>query len=84
MDPTADLLKPLAEVMKQFRELSFFSEGGRKGVLGTRVEQVILSLEKRRDDGYDGPGDDIRRVINDLRQILRVPIQSNSHRSTYW
>ena len=83
MELTADLLEPLAEVTKQFRELTLFTEGGRKGVLG-RVEQVISSLEKRRDDGYDGPGDNIRRIINDLRQTLRVPIQSNSRRSTYW
>jgi len=79
---TPDLLEPLAEVTKQFRALLFFTEGGRKGVLG-RVEQVISSLEKRRDDGYDGPGDDFRRIINDLRQTLRVPMQSNSRRSTY-
>ena len=83
MELTADLLEPLAEVTKQFKELSFFTEGGRKGVLG-RVEQVISSLEKRRDDGYDGPGDVTRSIINDLRQTLRVPMQSNSRRSTYW
>ena len=40
MELTADLLEPLAEVTKKFRELSFFTEGGRKAVLG-RVEQVI-------------------------------------------
>ena len=82
MELTADLLEPLAEVTKQFRELTLFTEGGRKGVLGS-VERVISSLEKRRDDGYDGPGDNIRRIINDLRQTLRVPMQSNSRRSTY-
>jgi len=80
---TADLLEPLAEVTKQFRELLFFTEGGRKGVLGM-VERVIPGLEERRDGGYSGPGDDIRRIIDDLRQTLRVPIQSNSRRSTYW
>ena len=83
MDLTADLLEPLAEVTGKFRELSIFTEGGRKAVLG-RVEGVLSSLERRRDDGYDGPGDGIRRIIKDLRQILRVPIQSNSRRSTYW
>ena len=83
MELTADLLEPLAEVTKQFRELSFFTEGGRKGVLG-RVERVILGLEERRDGGYSGPGDDIRRIIDDLRKTLRVPIQSNSRQSTYW
>jgi len=83
MDLTADLLEPLAEVTRKFWELSLFTEGGRRAVLG-RVEVVISSLERRRDDGYDGPGDDIRRIINDLRQILRVPIQPNSRRSTYW
>ena len=83
IDLTTDLLEPLAEVTKQFRELSFFTEGGRKGVLG-RVEQVISSLEKRLDDGYDGPRDDIRRIIDDLRKTLRVPMESNSRRFTYW
>ena len=83
MELTADILEPLAEVTKQFRALSFFTEGGRKGVLGW-VEHVISSLEKRRDDDYDGPGDDIRRIIDDLRQTLRVPIQSTSRRFTYW
>ena len=83
MELTADLLEPLAEVTKQFRALSFFTEGGRKGVLGV-VERVIPGLEERRDSGYSGPGDDIRRIIDDLRQTLRVPMQSNSRRSTYW
>ena len=82
MELTADLLEPLAEVTKQFRELSFFTEGSRKGVLGM-VERVIPGLEERRDDGYSGPGDDIRRIIDDLQQKLRVPMQSNSRRSTY-
>jgi len=83
MELAADLLEPLAEVTKQFRELSFFTEGGQKGVLGM-VERVIHGLEERRDSGYSGPGDDIRRIINDLRQTLQVPIQPNSRRSTYW
>ena len=63
MELTADLLEPLAEVTKQFRELSFFTEGGRKAVLG-RVEQVISFLERRRDDDYSGPRNDIRRIID--------------------
>ena len=80
MDLTADLLEPLAEVTKQFRELSFFTEGGRKGVLGM-VERVVPCLEGRLDYG---PGDDVRRIVDHLLEALREPMQSSSRRSTYW
>ena len=83
MELTADLLNPLAEVTKQFRELLFFTENGRGAVLAV-VERVIPSLEKRRDENYGGPGDDIRDIIDDLLRILCRPMQSNSRRSTYW
>ena len=78
MELTADLLEPLAEVTKQFRELSFFTEGSRKAVLG-RVEQVISFLERRRDDDYNGPRNDIRRIIDNLLAVLRGPMQSSSY-----
>jgi hypothetical protein len=82
MDLTLDLLEPLAKVTEEFKKLSF-TESDRRAVLAV-VEQVIPSLEKRRDDGYDGPGDNIRCVINNLLTTLRGPIQSISRRSTYW
>ena len=74
MDLTADLLEPLAEVTKQFRELYFFTEGGRKGVLGM-VERVVPCLEGRLDYG---PGDDVRRIVDHLLEALREPMQSSS------
>ena len=78
MELTADLLEPLAEVTKKFGELSFFTEGSRKAVLG-RVEQVISFLERRRDDDYSGPRNDIRRIIDNLLAVLRGPMQSSSY-----
>ena len=71
MDLTADRLKPLAEVTKQVKEL-LFTESDRRSVLGV-VERVVPSLEKRRDDGYDGPGEDIRCIVGDLIEMLRIP-----------
>ena len=82
MELAVDLLEPLAEVTKQFKEL-FFTESERMAVLVV-VEHVIPSLEKRRDDNYSGPGDDIRHIIGNLLRILREPVQSSSHGSTYW
>ena len=79
---TADRLEPLAEVTKRFNELSF-PESERRAVLAA-VEQVIQSLEERRDGGYDGPGGDTRSVIDDLLGVLRMPMQSTSRRSTFW
>jgi hypothetical protein len=76
-DLTADRLGPLAEVTEQFRNLFLFSEEDRGAVLGA-VEQVIPSLEKRRDGNYSGPGDDIRHVIDNLLTVLREPMQPNS------
>ena len=70
-DLTADRLIPLAEVTEQFKEL-LFTESERREVLDL-VEQVIPSLERRREDGYNGPEDDIRGVFDDLLTKLRVP-----------
>ena len=81
MDLTADRLRPLAEITEQFKEL-LFTESDRKAVLGV-VEQVIPSLERRRDDGYNGPGEDIRGIVSDLLEILRMPVQSTGRRSAY-
>jgi hypothetical protein len=74
-DLTVDLLEPLAEVTEQFKKLFSSAEADRVAVLDA-VERVIPSLEMRRDDGYSGPGDDIRRVIDDLLELLREPMQS--------
>ena len=79
---TVDLLGPLAQVTEQFKKL-FFTENDRRVIIAV-VEQVIPSLEKRRDDGYSGPGNDIRHVIDNLLKILREPIRSSGRRSTYW
>ena len=77
MELTFDLLQPLAEVTEQFKKQSFFTESARGAVLAV-VEQVIPSLEKRRDDNYSGPGNDIRHIIDKLLKVLREPIQSSS------
>ena len=82
MDLTADRLEPLVEITMQFKEL-LFTEIDRKAVLAV-VEEVIPGLEKRRDDGYEGPGADIREMVEGLIGILQVPMQSTSRRSTYW
>jgi len=74
-DLTVERLEPLAVVTVQFKEL-LFSDGDRKAVLAV-VEQVISSLERRRDDGYEGPGDGVRGVVNALLVTgkLREPVQ---------
>ena len=79
-DLAADRLKPLVEVTKQLKEL-FLTERERRAVLAA-VEQVIQSLERRRDGGYEGPGGDTHGVVSALLEILRVPVQSTSRRST--
>ena len=81
-DLTADRLKQLAEVTKQFREL-LFTESERKAVL-SMVEEVVPSLERRRDSGYEGPGEDARGIIDDLLNTLRVPTPFTGRRSTYY
>ena len=82
-DLTADRLGPLAEVTEQFKRLSFFSENDRKAVLAA-IEQVLPALERRRDEGYDGPDDEVCRIIEHLLKVLRVPIQANNRRPTLW
>jgi hypothetical protein len=70
MNITADRLKPLVEVTMQCKKLSF-TESGRSAVLAA-VDLVIPSLERRRDEGYEGPGEDIRGVVEALQEILRT------------
>ena len=82
MNLIADRLEPLAEVTMQLREL-LFTESGRRAVLAA-VGQVLPSLERRRDDGYLGPGKDIHDILDALQDILRVPVSSIRRRSTYW
>jgi len=77
-DLTASRLEPLAEVTKQFKEL-FFTESNREAVLAA-VEGVIPSLENRRGEG---PGEDVRGIVDDLLENLRTPMQSTSRRFTY-
>jgi len=71
-DLTPDRLEPLAEITKQFRRL-VFPETHRRAVLDV-VERVIPAFENRRDNG---PGEDVRRIINDLLEELRQPVQSD-------
>ena len=70
-DLTADRLKPLAEVTERFKEL-LFDDRCRREVIAT-VERVLPALALRRDDGYTGPEDDVRDIINDLLAKLRIP-----------
>jgi hypothetical protein len=83
--PTADLapdrLKPLVEVTRRFKQL-FFTENGRRAVLAV-VEQVIPALERRRDDGYEGPGEDMYGIVDELHGVLRTTT-STIRRSVYW
>jgi hypothetical protein len=81
-DITADRLEPLAEVTMELKGL-LFTESGRIAVLAA-VDQVIPSLERRRDDGYAGPGEDIRDIVNALQGALQTPLPLASRRSTYW
>ena len=73
--PTTDLapdrLEPLVEVTARSREL-LFSDIGRRAVLAV-VEQVIPALERRRDDGYEGPGVDMYGIVDTLQGVLRTP-----------
>ena len=78
---TSDRLKSLAEVTGQFRE-SLLSESGSGVTLGV-VEQVTPSLEKRCDDDYDGPGEDVCAIVNDLVRVLQVPMELARNRTTY-
>ena len=64
------------EITKQFREL-LFTEIDRMAVLAV-VEQVIPGLEERGENGYGGPGEEIRDTVAALIGILKVPVQSNS------
>ena len=82
MNLGADLLGPLAEVTKQLKDL-LFTKDGRKAVLAV-VGQVIPSLEKRRDGDYNGPGEDVRRIVDDLLEKLREQVQWAKRRPTYW
>ena len=72
VDLTADNLGPLAEVTKRLKQL-VFTEINRRAVLAV-VEGVIPALERRRDDGYEGPGEDVCYIVGELLEILRVPV----------
>ena len=78
---TTDLLEPFVEVTTQLREL-LFTEIDRRAVLAA-VETVIPALERRRDEGYEGPGEGVREAVDGLVEVLQEPIQSASRRSTY-
>ena len=70
-DLTADRLKPLVEITEGFKEL-LFDDRCRREVIAA-VERVLPALALRRDDGYTGPEDDVRDIINDLLAKLRIP-----------
>ena len=69
-DLTADGLKPLVEVTEQFREL-LFDKNYQRAVL-TRINEVAQRLEPS-DGNYDGPGGDVRGIVNDLVTKLHLP-----------
>jgi hypothetical protein len=49
------------------------------------VVEVIPSLEKRRENGYEGPGEDVRSIVDNLEKKLRTSQSPSSRRrSTYW
>ena len=80
---TVDRLEPVVEVTKQLKELSF-DENDRRAVLAM-VERVIPALESRCDDGYTGPGDNVREIVNDLIEDLRLSPTSPRRQSTsHW
>ena len=60
---TADRLEPLAEITLGFKEL--FDDDHRREVLAV-VEQVIPGLERRHGSEYEGPGDDVRGIVDNL------------------
>ena len=68
-DLTVSRLESLVEITKRFKEL-LFDESDRGGVLAA-VERVIPSLERRRDGGYEGPGEGVHGIIGGLVQDLR-------------
>ena len=68
---TADQLRSLAETTKEFQE-SLPDEDYRRSVLA-EVEKVIPGLERRQDGGYEGPGEDVRDIVNDLVAKLQPP-----------
>jgi hypothetical protein len=70
-DLTADRLKPLAEVTKQFKELLF--DGDYRRAALAAVQQVIPGLAQRRDNGYQGPGEDVCKIADDLVAELQLP-----------
>ena len=86
-DLTADRLKPLAEATAQFkRQLPADRDRDRRAILSV-VEKVVPSLEKRRDEGYDGPGEDVCEIINELIEVLvlRSPAaRSSTSGSGFW
>ena len=82
-DLTVDRLGSLAEVTEQLKRLSIFSESGREAVLAA-VGRVVPSLERRNDEGYGGPDDELRMIIEDLLRVLQEPAQASSSRSAFW
>jgi hypothetical protein len=81
-DLAFERLKSLVEVTEQFIELSF-NKNDRKDVLAM-VERVIPSLKKRCEEGYEGPGEEVCGIVNDLVNNLRSPPSPATRRqSTY-
>ena len=68
-DLTAGRLKPLAEVTEGFKEL-LFDDNYREATISA-VQGVIPGLEQRREDGDEGPGEDVRGIVRDLLAKLR-------------
>ena len=73
---TAEKLGQLAETTKEFQEV-LPDDDYRRSVLA-KVEEVIPGLKRRREDGYEGPGEDVCRIVSDLVAKLRPPHERRS------
>ena len=83
-DLTADRLRPLAEATAQFkRQLPADRDSDRRAILG-EVEKVVERLERRRDEGYEGPGNDVCEIIDELLGVLRLPAASTRPKPGHW
>ena len=63
-DLTADRLKPLVEVTEQFKEL-LFDRDDQRAVLA-KISEVAQHFVPPDGDSYDGPGGDVRGIVDDL------------------
>ena len=81
-DLTVDRLKPLVEVTEQLMRL-VFNDNDRKNFLAI-VTPVIPFLQEKREDGYEGPGEDVRGIVGDLvKKLESSQLPAHGRRATY-